>query len=271
MITSPNGAVGTPALFVPDGELVLPTERARGPWSPGALHGGPVAALIARSIERHVGEDHLQVVRITVEFLRPVPMTPLEVRTSMVKSGRRVQLVDVVVKADGEDVARARALRIRTDPGVGQPVPSVPEGDAPSPPETGVHSPVEADGYRAFHNEGMELRFVNGEFDRPGPATVWFRLRCPVVAGEAPTPLQRAVAAADFGNGVSAELDFRSSVFINPDLTVSVQRLPVGEWVCLDARTRFGASGIGVAESALWDEQGRFGHAVQNLLVEVGQ
>ncbi len=75
-------------------------------------------------------------------------------------------------------------------------------------------------------------------------------------------------AAADFGNGVAAELDFESSSFINPDLTISVHRPPVGEWICLDARTRFGTPGIGAAESALWDVEGRIGRSVQNLVVE---
>ncbi len=102
-----------------------------------------------------------------------------------------------------------------------------------------------------------------------GPATAWFRLRYPVVLGEEPSPWQRAVAAADFGNGVGAELDFGSSRFINPDLTVSIHRPPVGEWVCLSSRTRFGTPGIGATESELWDGHGRIGRAVQNLLVEL--
>ena len=44
---------GTGALFVPEGSTLVPTAAARGPWSPDALHGGPVAALVARCVERH--------------------------------------------------------------------------------------------------------------------------------------------------------------------------------------------------------------------------
>jgi hypothetical protein len=76
------------------------------------------------------------------------------------------------------------------------------------------------------------------------------------------------MAVADFGNGVSSELEFGSYLFINPDLTVYLLRDPVGEWVCLDARTRFGPPGTGLAESALWDERGRMGRALQSLFVE---
>jgi hypothetical protein len=268
MPTPPEGSDDLAALFIPDGGGVVPTEWARGPWSPEALHGGPVAALVARAAELHAGHDGLQLARITLELLRPVPVTRLTVTSKLARPGRKVQLIDTVVEADGVEVAWSRALRIRVVSGQPAPHPTVPEDLAPEPPERGTTSASVIDTYRAFHNEGMEIRYVHGRFDRPGPATAWFRLRCPVVLGEAPSPWQRAAAASDFGNGVSAELDFGTSVFINPDLTISLHRPPVGEWVCLDARTRFGTAGIGSAESAMWDEEGRIGRAVQNLLVE---
>jgi hypothetical protein len=257
------------ALFVPDGERLVPTGRARGPWSPHALHGGPVAALVARSAESHPGGDELQLVRITLELLRPVPLAPLEVTSSMVKPGRTAQLIDTVVAADGVEVAWSRALRIRRDPAARRVEPTVPEDPPPLPPDDVVSTPMALGGLTAFHNEGMEMRFVAGRTGTTGPATVWFRLRVPVVLGEEPSPWQRAAAAADFGNGVAAEIEFGSGSFINPDLTVSLHRPPVGEWICIDARTRFGTPGIGAAESALWDREGRIGRALQNLVVEV--
>jgi hypothetical protein len=270
MTTPVTGAGEADALFVPDGDHVVPTERSRGPWSPDALHGGPVAALVAGSVEALSGGDGLQLVRIGLELLRPVPVAPLFVTSMVARPGRRVQLVDTVVEADGVEVAWSRALRIRAaDADVREP--TVPEDPAPAPPEHGVTSPTDPKAYRAFHNGGMEMRFVEGRFDALGPATAWFRLRCPVVLGTATSPWQRAAAAADFGNGVSAEIPFATSLFINPDLTVSVHRPPLGEWVCLRARTRFGTPGIGAAESELWDRHGRIGRAVQSLLVEPGQ
>jgi hypothetical protein len=258
-----------PALFIEEGGAMVPTVNARGPWTPDALHGGPVAALVARAAESVPGGDELQLVRITLELLRPVPLKPLHVTSAVVRPGRRVQLIDTVIESGGVEVAWSRALRIRRSGQEQQAEPTVPEDAAPDPPELGVSLPTVVDGYRAFHNEGMEIRFVGGVFNQPGPATGWFRLRCPVVLGEVPTPWQRAAGAADFGNGISAELEFGSGLFINPDLTVSLHRPPVGEWVCLDARTRFGTPGIGAAESELWDVEGRIGRAVQHLVVEV--
>ena len=51
---------------------------------------------------------------------------------------------------------------------------------------------------------------------------------------------------ADSGNGISATVDFSRWVFINPDLSVYLHRLPEGEWVCLDAQTTIEPSGIGL-------------------------
>jgi hypothetical protein len=123
-------------------------------------------------------------------------------------------------------------------------------------------------GQEAGYHTGMELKAVAGAFLELGPATFWLRMRQPLLAGEEPTPLQRALIAADVGNGISAVLDYHSYVFINVDLTVHFERMPVGEWVCVDAVTRPRPTGIGTAESVLSDQRGRIGRAAQSLLIE---
>jgi hypothetical protein len=280
-VTSPSSssdsdlAPAVDALFQPVGALVVPTEFARGPWAPDALHGGPVAALIARAVESIPTDEPMHVPRLTVELLRPVPLSPLSVSASVVRPGRKVQLVDVSISAGDREVAWGRALKIRLqspevdgpDGAMPGPVPGVDTG-APPGPETGYESSPPIGPYRAFHNAGAQLQYVAGQFDARGPATVWVRLAVPVVPGEEPTPLQRAAAAADFGNGVSSELDFAQYVFVNPDLTVYLHRPPIGEWVCLDASTQIGIPGVAVAQSALWDVHGPIGRSVQSLVVE---
>lgn len=267
------------ALFVLDGARVVPCESARGPWTADALHGGPVAALVARAAEACEADPAMQVARLTVELQRPVPVAPLELTAAVTRPGRKVQVVDVALSAGGVEVVRGRALRIRrheagapageglagaADDG---PVPGVDAG-APPPPDAGTHAVMRIGDYRAFHNSGAELRYVAGRFEESGPASVWVRLAVPLVAGEEPSPAQRAAAAADFGNGVSSVLDFTRYFFINPDLTVSLWRLPAGEWVCLEATTHLGTPGVGMAESMLWDERGPVGRALQSLVVE---
>jgi hypothetical protein len=93
------------------------------------------------------------------------------------------------------------------------------------------------------------------------------RMRQPLIEGEQPSPLQRLLAAADTGNGVSATLDLSRYIFINVDLSVHLHRLPVSEWVCLDAITVPEPNGVGLADTALHDERGPIGRALQTLLV----
>lgn len=267
----------TDALFVPDGDTFVPTDLTRGPWSPDALHGGPVAALIARVAQNLEPDATMLVTRLTVELLRPVPLVPLQVSATMARPGRKVQVVDVAVSAGGTDIAWGRALRIRTlggdevgglpDPLSAGPVPGT-DAAAPPGPESGYRTASFTDRYAGFANGGTELRFVRGQFASPGPAAVWVRLAVPVVAGERPSPLERVAAAADFGNGFGSVLDFERFVFINPDLTVYVTRPAVGEWVCLEAATALGTPGTGVAESRLWDSAGPLGRSLQSLFVD---
>lgn len=265
------------ALFEPDAGRWRPTPLSRGPWSPDALHGGPVAALVARAAE-HAGDPATGpggpvLVRLTLELLRPVPFDPLAVEARVVRPGRKVQLVDVTVRAGDTEVAWARALRIRRLPEAEAAVgaearPGGTDGQAAIPGPDADHVGPQVDGDPAFHNGGAELRFVAGSWDRLGPSTVWTRLAVPVVPGEEPTGAQRAVAAADFGNGVSAVVPFDRWRFVNPDLTVVLERPPEGEWVALQAATELGAAGIGVARSVLWDRRGPTGTGTQTLVVE---
>jgi len=240
-----------------------PTDLARGPWTRDALHGGPSAALLAAAAQTALGGGMFPS-RLTVELLRPVPVAPLTVQTEVTRPGRKVRLVVVRLRTAETVVAAATGLGIRTD---AVPVPDQPPGDRPPPPGPGRRPPPDAR-WTGFHNAGVEYRIVAGSWEEPGPATDWIRLRVPVVADEETTPFERVAAAADFGNGISSWADFDALSFINPDLTISLHRLPIGEWICLDAASRLEPHGVGLADSALFDEQGPIGRSIQSLLVE---
>jgi len=250
----------------PDAQRVVPSELTRGPWDPRAQHGGPPSALLARAIERHQNDGSMLVTRVSVELMRPVPMSPLIMRTHMERPGKRVQLVVASLFDDTTEVARATGLRMRRGDVALPPLP--PDGlDAPPPPESGTHSPPTRSGI-TFGGYGVEHRVVRGGFDIPGPATDWIRLKQPLVLGEPTSPLCRVVAAADFGNGVSSVLPFDGRyIFVNADLGVYLHREPVGEWFCLDSRSHVSSLGVGLAESRLWDEKGPVGRSLQSLLV----
>jgi hypothetical protein len=140
-------------------------------------------------------------------------------------------------------------------------------GAAPPGPAEGEPRPFPPIGQALGYHTAMEYRFAAGAFQKPGPATVWMRMRYPLVAAEEPTPLERVVIAADSGNGVSAALGRRRYLFINVDLSVHLHRMPEGEWVCLDSVTIPERNGIGISDTRLLDERGQIGRAGQALLV----
>ncbi len=255
------------AFYERDGDFFDATELTRGPWDPGAQHAGPPAALLGYAIEQLPEADGFQIGRITFEILRSVPIAPVRVQAEVVRPGRRVQMFEAGLSdAEGEVLMRARAWGIRTA-AIEIPADAIVAGEPPPPPEDGEATGFFPTGEEHGYHSAMEVRFISGGFLEPGPATVWLRMRQPLVAGEEPTPLQRTLVVADVGNGVSASLDFHRFLFINVDLTVQLERMPAGEWICVDAVTLPQPSGVGTAESVLSDGEGRIGRGLQTLLV----
>lgn len=255
----------TASFFEPltgDGTRWRATDHTAGPWDPGAQHGGPPSALLARAIERCAPREDLRIARVTVEILGVVPVGELTLSARVVRPGRSVELVEAVLTASGRDCARAYAWRVRRTEGV-----QVDSRAAAVPPLPGTAAEELGEGWSGGYLRAVEWRFVRGRFDRPGPAAAWTRLRVGVVPDEEPSPLQRVLAVADSGNGLSSELDLTQWYFINPELTVHAHREAAGEWVCLDATTTISDGGSGLATSVLSDLQGPVAVGAQTLLV----
>lgn len=242
------------------------TDYTRGPWDPRSQHAGPPAALLARAVERRPGaREDMRVVRLTFDVVRPVPIAALTVSARVVRSGRSVELVEAELTPDGaQPVMRVAALLMRT---ASAEAPAVSDEFRPPGPEAASVRPFFPVPYDDGYHTGMEARFTAGEFVTRGPATCWFRMRVPLVDGETPSPLARVMVAADSGNGISNVLDWQQHLFVNSDLSVHLYRYPEGEWVCLDARTSIDTDGIGLADSALYDETGLIGRGAQSLFV----
>jgi hypothetical protein len=237
------------------------TEHTRGPWDPRHQHAGPAAALLGGLLERLAPREELLLARMTLEILGPIPVGELEVAGAVERPGRSVELLAGELRADGRTAVRARAWRVARSG-----APPTPADSAPPPlPES---ESVVPDAFGDFgYGHAIEWRYAAGDWLQLGPATVWTRLRVPVVAGEEPSPVQRVLGVADSGNGVSAVLDWSRFHFINPELTVHVLREPVGDWVCLDAATEIAAGGVGLARSLLSDRSGPVARGMQSLLV----
>lgn len=207
----------------------------------------------------------MQVVRLTVEILRPVPIAELGVACKVVHAGRKLRVVEATMRDAGEKVllrARALALRVANVPLPDQPVQAPPPGPRES---QAFDLPFFA--RETNYHQAMEMRVARGQWGK-GPMAAWMRMRMPLVAGETPSPLQRVMTAADSGSGVGVALDMRRHTFVNPDLTVYLHRLPKGEWVCLDAVPITEHSGIGLADTRLYDEHGAIGRGLQSLVIQ---
>lgn len=242
----------------------LSTDWTRGPWGPDSQHAGPPSALLGREIEK-LHPAPMQVARITFEILRPVPVENLQVKSEVLRPGGRVQLAQASLAADGLEVMRATAWSIRTtELGLA----TAPTIDAPpDSPADGKEVPAFPADYFPNYIDGMEWRLVRGTFLEPGPATAWIRLRHPLVDDEPPTPLTRVLAAADSASGISSQLEFADWMFINPDLSVYLHRLPEGDWIRLEAVTYPEPNGVGLARSTISDRRSSIGGSMQCLYI----
>lgn len=249
------------AFFVPDGDAWMATSHTRGPWSPVHQHGGPPAALIAHVVAAAAPE--LAITRVTVDYLRPVPIDRLRVEVEPLHGGARVQRRSARLLHGDTVVANALLLLVRPDA-----VPVTPRADAPPLPAPEASRPFqfpffrEPDGYHT----AMESRLAQGELGS-GRAAAWMRQRVPLIAGTAPSPLERVLVAADSGSGVSAAIDHRSQSAINADLTVAVSRPLEGEWVGLDSISTYEPNGVGLADTRICDARGTVGRVLQSLVL----
>lgn len=252
--------------WVPEGDDVFrPTIHAQGPWNPAFQHAGPPAALLVRQIERCSPRQNAVLARISVDILGPIPLAPLHATARVVRPGRSVELLEATLDLENRPLMRALAWRIRT---LEQPlaIPDEPLEPAPAFPESESDA-ILAPEWQCGFLRATEWRYVRGSYTEPGPATVWTRLRYPLVPGETPSPAQRLIAGADSANGVSGALDIRAWQFVPPELTIHMLRPPVGEWICLDAESAVRATGTGLTTARLYDRHGLVGRLAQALFV----
>lgn len=249
-----------------DGATAETSAFAGGPWDAKLQHGAAPASLVCWAVERLPAQAPMRVARLTVDLMRPVPVAPLTIETEVLREGRKIQLVGVRLLAAGTEVVRATALRVRR---LQQALPAEatwPALDIKGPEQS--HDPTENGLSHTPFLSGLSMKVAKGSFRIPGPAAVWYCATRPIVAGAPISPLMRAAIAADFCNGTSAVLDFADWTFINGDLTLSLAREPVGDWILLDAETWAGPDSIGIAAARLADRDGYFGRAVQSVLFD---
>ena len=253
----------TDAFFLPRGaNRYEATHHTSGPWDPKLQHAGPPAALIARELERTAPRDDMLISRVTFEILHAVPVGEVEVSAAVTRPGRSVELLEASLTANGREVVNARAWRVLKAPAD---TPATPP--AYEPPPLRDEAAELPDQLQSDYLRAIEWRIARGGFVEPGPGVAWTRLRVPVVEGEEPSGTERLLAVADSGNGISGTMNMNEWWFINPELTVHLDREPQGEWICLDAATSIQPGGAGHAASILSDLDGPVGRGAQTLYV----
>jgi len=246
------------------------SELTRGPWDPGHQHAGPPIALAARQIERAaapLGLTHMA--RLTANLLRPIPIETLAVAVQTDYAGRNVAHYSATLRAGGKEVARFTALVQReAELALPEGLPGHPLPRAPQPPESSPPAKFPFGSKFTGYPDLVECRVAEGVFFR-GPCAIWFRLRHPLIEGEAPSPIERVAVAADSGNGISSILDFKRYLFLNSDLSINLLRRPEGEWICIEARTLCGPASGGLAEARIYDSAGLVGRSTQSLTLRL--
>lgn len=256
-----------PALYELDSKSFVSTDYTRGPWRDDAQHGGPPAGLLGRAVEASLPND-FAVGRITVNLIKPIPLSNLVTTTRVVKLSRRITRIDAELLSGTDVVAAASALALQTERGL-EPEWLPEESSRLATEGQAVDAPDwQSDpDHVAYHRDSLELRLVDGVFGEAGPATAWARMRFPLVRGEVTSPLCRVLCVADLGSGISSAYSNTSSVgMINADLSLAVTRPLMGEWVRMQSTTRVATHGIGLCVSQMTDEFGHVGEVTQSLL-----
>jgi hypothetical protein len=222
---------------------------------------GPVSGLIAHAIERHDPRPELALARIGYEILGVIPDFATSVHVETIRPGRTIELVEATLIAGHRQVVRARAWRIaRHDTG------EVAGGAPASLPPPESYAPWNGSSvWRGDYISSLDIR-ADPE-NVPGRGRAWLRTDVTLIDGLDVSPTAAYLGLVDTANGIAVRQDPRRWMFPNLDITVHLFREPIAGWVGFDTTVVFGADGLGVTSSTLYDVEGAVGRAEQILTI----
>ncbi|MCE9515900.1 MAG: thioesterase family protein [Mycobacterium sp.] len=226
-----------------------PTESALSRWGNDSLNGPAVVGLAARCLEREFGAEGFLPTRLTADLFKAARKVPTQVRTRLVRDGRRVRSSECDVVQDGTIVARATMVQYRmSEPPPGQEWVST---ESFSPPD-GVQGAVYLVG-----SDGAGWGAAGSEHQNVSRKRVYHRT-IEVVIDETASPFVRTVVAAE-ATSLVTNLGTQGIGYINGDLTVALSRLPIGDYIGVQANSHWTSAGVAVGDATLFDDIGPFG------------
>jgi hypothetical protein len=240
--------------FEPDGDRYVPTGLGVSPWNGHSQNGVSLAGLVAHVAAKVPAPVPMLPTRLSIDILGAVPMAPLTARTSVLREGKRIQMLDVALEAGGEVKLRATLTRIRT-------------AEAPRV-ETPLTRPFPADQRPERGQSWFEWIAVEGVHREAGPGAWWINFDIDVVADSPVTPWERLAMSSDFGNGVAPPLPFDGWNLANVDIALHLTRLPRSAWLLVDAFSETAGNGFGMSTTRIGDLEGMIGGAHQSLFID---
>lgn len=233
-----------------DEDRYQPTQFAQSHWGEDHLNGPAVVGLAAHALETLFGLAEFLPARLTVDLFKAARGVPTSTKAVLIRDGRRVRNSECELVQDGVTVARAVLVQYRRA--------EAPRGDEWVRPSDFTR-PAELDEERGINIGSDGLGWTTAIVDHQNAA----RKRCfnrtiDVVEGHGNTPFVRAAMAAE-GTSLVTNLGTSGVGYINGDLTVALSRLPLDEWIGVEADSHWAADGVSVGASTLFDHLGAFG------------
>lgn len=226
-----------------------PTESSMSRWADNAMSGPAVVGLAAHCLEHEFGAEGFLPTRLTSDLFKAAYRVPTEVRTRLVRDGRRIRGSECDVLQGGVVVARATMVQYRqSEPPPGDEWVSDESFTAPQ----GVHGAAYYIGSDDIGWNSSGAAHQNASRKRVYHRTI------DVVEGCAPSPFVRTVVAAE-ATSLVTNMGTLGIGYINGDLTVALSRLPIGDYVGLQADSHWCSDGIAVGTATLFDDEGPFG------------
>jgi hypothetical protein len=240
-----------------DAGVFHPTTAAGGHWGASLISGPAVAGIAAYALERDFGCPGFLPARFTIDLIKPATQTATVVQTRVVREGRRVRYTECDVRQGDSIVARATVVQyLQSEAPAGEEWTSAGTFEAPV-------QPAGDDLFVGCDTAGWSVMGV--EHQNTARKRAYYR-GMDVVAGEPVSPFVRAAVVAEAATNMVINMGTDGIGYINGDLTVTLSRLPVGEFIGVQGDSRTAAAGVATGTATLFDDHGAIGTAIVTAL-----